>query len=129
LYGDGSDGEDLVKKGHIKLWGTRVDVRPYQDKKPDSEARRSVFLGGLADNTTAADIKEALEKAGAKLRNTPVLKSGFAPQVVVDSSDQAQRLVQIKQVLCRGKMIDIRPFVDLRPRKRPNHVPTSAHNW
>merc|ERR1711900_64406 len=97
----------------------KVDVRPYQDKKPDSEARRSVFLGGLPDNCTTMDIKAALEAAGAKLSltNTPVLKTGFAPQVIVGSASQAQKLVQVRQILCKGKMIDVRPFVALRPRK------------
>lgn len=112
----------LVKKSHIRLWkNVKVDVRPYQDKKPDSEARRSVFLGGLPDNCTTADIKSALESAGAKLRNTPVLKTGFAPQVILDSAGQAQKLVQTRQILCKGKMIDVRPFVDLRPRKARSH--------
>merc|ERR1719461_1533810 len=75
-----------------------------------------VFLDGHAVGITASDIKDALALLGMSVCNYPIIKAGFTPQVVLESSEEAQRLVMMKQIKIRGSIIEVRPFINFRKR-------------
>jgi len=112
----------LINKGRISIDGTDVDVRPYrpqnsanQDKKKLSDdANCSIFLGGLASGTTRHMIKDDLEKLGVKVVNNPLVKMGFSPQVRLGTPEQAQKVVQLKQVVVNNALVDVRPYINAR---------------
>jgi len=45
------------------------------------------------------DDKGTVEADGFKTVNYPVVKSGFAPQLILASDQQARRLVQMKKIV------------------------------
>jgi len=114
--------QTLISKGRISIDGTEVDVRPYrpqnlanQDKKKLSDdVSCSIFLGGLASGTTRHMIKDDLEKLGVKVVNNPLVKMGFSPQVRLGTPEQAQRVVQLRQVMVNNALVDVRPYVNAR---------------
>jgi len=120
--GSVAQAQRLVSKGTISIDGTDVDVRPYrpqysatQDKKKFSDdVGCSVFLGGITSGTTCFMIKDDLAKVGMKVVNNPLVKLGFSPQVMLATPDQAQKLVQMKQVMINNTLVDVRPYVNAR---------------
>jgi len=112
--------QQLVKKGRISIDGTDVDVRPYRPynvvgrKQLPDAVSRSVFLGGLACGTTRHMIKEDVEKLGVKVMNHPLIKMGFSPQVMLGTVEQAQKLVQLRQLVINNTLVDVRPYIDDR---------------
>jgi len=120
--GSVEQAQRLVTRGRISIDGTDVDVRPYrpqysatQDKKQFSDdVSCSVFLGGIPSGTTRYMIKDALEKLGMKVVNNPLVKLGFSPQVKLGTPEEAQKLVQMKQVLINNTLVDVRPYVNAR---------------
>lgn len=115
-FGTVSQAQKLIGIGKVFLDGHAVDVRPFVDKKPPDTVKKSVFLGGLPVGITASDIKQALGLLGMSVQNYPIIKAGFTPQVVLESSEDAQRLVMMKQIKIRGSIIEVRPFVNFRKR-------------
>lgn len=111
-----SEAQELIRKKKIYLDNTPVDVRPYEDRKPPDDLKRSVFLGGLAADTTVDDIKQDLAKAGFPVENNPILKAGFVPQVVLESVEKAQELIKMAKIRIRNKAADVRPYVNFRKR-------------
>jgi len=115
--GSTQEAQEMVKRGKIMVGGAFVDVRPYEAYAKDNlkmgsedEIRRSVFLGGLSSNTTGWMIKERLAQLGFLTLNHPVVKTGFAPQVILESSEQAQRLVGLKNIKINKSTVEIRPY-------------------
>jgi len=108
------EAQKLIETGSIILDGVRVSVRPFKYHNPNGEIRRSVFLGGLAVGTTAKMIKQELAKLDATVVNNPIIKSGFAPQVILRSSEEKQKLVQLGKVSIHGVIVNIRPYVNTR---------------
>lgn len=106
----------LIELGKIFIDGSMVDVRPYEDKKPPDDLKRSVFLGGLPNDVTVNDIKESLQMAGVRVCNFPIIKAGFTPQVVLGTPEEAQRLIKAKKVNVAGKFVEVRPYVNFRKR-------------
>merc|ERR1719462_560329 len=113
----------MIEKGKIMIDGVRVDVRPYEafakeniEKKLPDDIKRSVFLGGLPNGTTGQMIKEELEKLDVKVVNHPLIKTGFTPQVMLGSIEQAQKLVNLKKVRINNTLVDVRPYVNFRER-------------
>jgi len=111
-------GQKLIKMGRISIDGTEVDVRPYRSfssrKQMSDAVIRSVFLGGLAAGTTRSMIKDAVEKLGVKVLNHPLIKMGFSPQVMLGTVEQAQKLIEMKQIVINDTLVDIRPYNDER---------------
>lgn len=110
--------QELVAKKTIMLKGVNVEVRPYnwltkpsKSRKIPNVRKRSVFLGGLPDGTTARDIKQTLMKMRMKVLNKPVITDRFSRQVILESVSQAARLINMRKILLNGKLVDIRPFV------------------
>jgi len=115
--GSVEEAQELIKKGKIVIGGAFVDVRPYEAFAKDNlkmgsedEIKRSVFLGGLSSNTTGWMIKERLSQLGFVTMNHPVVKSGFSPQVMLETVDQAKRLVGLKTIKINKSAVEIRPY-------------------
>jgi len=116
---------DLIEKGVITIEGMQVEVRPYNSLTKLSELRklpnvgkRSVFIGGLPAGTTTKDLQDVLVGMGMKVINYPVIKHGFARQVILDTIAQAKFLIRMKKIQINGVYGDVRPFVNQKRRKR-----------
>jgi len=55
-------------------------------------------------------IKKHLAELGFATANHPVVKSGFAPQVILESEEQARRLVALKKIKINKRTVEIRPY-------------------
>jgi len=119
--------EDLINKGVIMIEGLEVEVRPYNSltklselKKLPNVGKRSVFMGGLSPGTTTKNVQDVLEALGAKVLNYPVIKHGFARQIILDTISQAKALIKMRKIKINGTFADVRPFVNQRRRKNLN---------
>jgi len=115
--GSAEEAKRLVEKGTIVIDKTVVRVRPFesftQNNKKSCQTT-SVFLGGLSPDMTVEIIRDELLKMGLDVVNIPVLKSGFAPQVVLKTDDQAQTLIKLEKVQINGTFVDVRPYAKIR---------------
>jgi len=97
-----------------------LEIRAFQDKdqlrKIPSAARRSVFLGGLPENTTKEMIINDLKRLDIKVVELPIVKDGYAPRVVLKSVENAKLLIALKRVMVNGAVVDVRPYVNFRKR-------------
>jgi len=116
---------DLIEKGVITIEGMQVEVRPYNSltklselKKLPNVGKRSVFIGGLPAGTTTKDLQDVLVEMGMKVLNYPVIKHGFARQVILDTIAQAKFLIKMKKIQINGVYGDVRPFVNQKRRRR-----------
>jgi len=119
--GSVEEARRLISQGSICIDGHSVDVRPYKDKDQlrkgfPSAVKRSVFLGGLPENTTAEMIISDLQRLDIKVVQCPVIKDGYAPRVVLDSVESGKMLVSLKRVMVNGTVVDVRPYVNFRKR-------------
>lgn len=108
--------KELIDAQQVFINGCPVDVRPYEDRKPPDDLKRSVFLGGLPSGAMVPHIKADLAAFGVRVCNHPILKAGFVPQVVLATPEEAQRLIKVKKVSIGGKMVEVRPYVNFRKR-------------
>jgi len=110
-----TEAERLIKERTIIIEGKAVGIRQYQafttkaKEKLLSVNRRSVFLGGLRKGTTTKMIKQELELLGLKVVNSPVVKGGFSPNVIMATEEEALMLVRLVEVPINGTMVDFRP--------------------
>lgn len=119
------EAQEMIRKGKIVIKGTWVDVRPYEAFAKDSlkaasenQIKRSIFLGGLPSSTTGWMIKERLAQLGFKTACHPVVKSGFAPQVMLESVEQARKLVKLKKLKINKSIVEVRPYSRYRMQKQ-----------
>jgi len=117
--------KDLIEKGVVMIDGLEVEVRPYNSltklselKKLPNVGKRSVFIGGLSSATTTKNLQDVLLKMGMKVINYPVIKHGFARQVIMDTIGQAKTLIKMKKIQVNGTSADVRPFVNQKRRRR-----------
>jgi len=122
--GSVQEAQSMVRRRKILIAGEFVDVRPYEAFIKDglkigskNIIKRSVFLRGLPSNTTGRMIKERLAQLGFTTANHPVVKSGFAPQIMLESEDQARRLVELKRIKINQNTVEIRPYASLQSVK------------
>jgi len=115
---------DLIEKGVITIEGMQVEVRPYNSltklselKKLPNVGKRSVFIGGLPAGTTTKNLQDVLVEMGMKVLNYPVIKHGFARQVILDTIAQAKFLIKMKKIQINGVYGDVRPFVNQKRRR------------
>jgi len=121
--------KDLIEKGTIRIEGNEVEVRPYNSFTKLSElmklpnvGKRSVFIGGLSAGTTTKNLLDVLLGMGMKVINYPVIKHGFARQVILDTISQAKTLSKMSGILVNGTVVDVRPFVNLKRGKRKSKI-------
>jgi len=115
------EAEKLIAQRAISIDGHRVDVRPYQDRDQlrnglPNLAKRSVFLGGLPEDTTGEMIVSDLQRLDISVVECAVIKDGYAPRVVLGSRKNAQMLVSLKRVMVNGTAVDVRPYVNFKKR-------------
>jgi len=130
--GSVEEAQKLVEKGTIVIDGAIIRVRPFEaftrdnKKKLPDEVERSVFLGGLAAGTTAEMIKDELGKMDLVVVNIPVVKSGYSPQVALETYEQARSLLKLMRVQINGALVNVRPFANIRSssgkKKKRNNV-------
>lgn len=119
--GSVEEAEKMIAKRCIYIDNHRVDVRPFQDREQlrqglPSIVKRSVFLGGLPENTTGEMIVADLQRLDIKVANFPVVKNGYVPRVVLGSVEHAKMLVSLKKVKVNNTAVDVRPYVNFRKR-------------
>jgi len=119
--GSVEEAERLVAQKYIYIGDQRVDVRPYLDEDKlqqtlHSVVKRSVFLGGLPENTTGEMIVKDMQRLDIEVEMISVVKKGYAPRVVLASLIDAEMLVALKRVVVNGKIVDVRPYVNFRKR-------------
>jgi len=117
--------KDLIEKGVVTIEGMAVEVRPYNSltklselKKLPNVGKRSVFIGGLPAGTTTKDLQDVLVEMGMKVINYPVIKHGYARQVILDTISEAKSLIKAKKIQINGVYGDVRPFVNQKRRRR-----------
>jgi len=117
--------KDLIEKEVIMIEGMAVEVRPYNSltklselKKLPNVGKRSVFIGGLPAGTTTKNLQDVLAGMGMKVLNYPVIKHGFARQVILDTISQAKSLIKMEKIQINGVYGDVRPFVNQKRRRR-----------
>merc|ERR1719189_712067 len=133
--GSVEEAQKLVKNGTIVIDGSVIRVRPFEaftrdnKKKLPDEVERSVFLGGLAADTTAEIIRAELGKMGLVVVNIPELKSGYSPQVTLQTFEQARKLLKLMRVEINGSLVSVRPFANIRSssgkKKNRNNATTN----
>lgn len=113
------EAQRLIEKRNILIDGTLVDVRAYEafakcdvEKIQPDEIKRSVFLGGLSRGTTSLMIKDDLEKMNVKVVNRPLVKTGFAPKVTLQTVEECEMLINLKKVRVNDTMVDVRPYIN-----------------
>lgn len=122
--GSVDEAKRLLEKQTIVIDEEVVRVRPYvaftQDnrKKSSDEVERSVFLGGLTQGTTGEQVHEALKKIDMVVVNDPVLKHRYCRQVVLETVQQAEMLLEMKRIHINGTMVNVRPFACIGRIKR-----------
>jgi len=121
----------LIAKRFLYIDDHLVDVRPYQDREEfrqdrSSTVKRSVFLGGLPENTTGEMIVYDLQRLDVKVLNFPVVKNGYAPRVILESAESAKMLVSLKRVTVNGAAVEVRPYVNFRKRYSRSTAPRTA---
>jgi len=119
--GSVEEAQKLIAQRFVIVDEYRIDVRPYQSRLQlrkgfVSAAKRSVFLGGLPNNTSAEMIIADLERLDLNVAEPPVIKKGFAPRVILKSRKDAELLVSLQRVFINGAVVDVRPYVDCRKR-------------
>jgi hypothetical protein len=119
--GSVEEANRLIAQRYVVLDNQRIDVRQYRDKDQlrqvlPSVVKRSVFLGGLKENTTPEMIIRDIQKLDVKVVEHPIVKNGYAPRVVLGSVEGAKMLVSLKRVLVNGGIVDVRPYVNFRKR-------------
>jgi len=119
--GSVKEAEKLIAQRYIFIGEHRVDVRPFQHKDQlrklfPSVVKRSVFLGGLSEDTTREMIVNDLQRLDSKVVDCPVIKSGYAPRVVLENVEQAKMLIELKRVMVNGNVVDVRPYVNFMKR-------------
>jgi len=119
------EAKELVELGTIMIQGVKVEVRPFNSLMKQSKSRkipniskRSIFLGGLTDGTTAKDIQNVFTKMGIRIVNYPVTKFGFSRQVILETVCQAKALIKKQKILINGTLVDVRPFERQQRRKK-----------
>jgi len=127
--GSVEEAKKLVEKGTLVIDNAVVQVRPFESfsrdnkKKLPDEVKRSVFLGGLSPDTTAEMIRNELRMMGMVVVNIPTLKSGYSPQVILETFEQAQTLIKLMKVQINRTIVNVRPYANIKgsskKRKRP----------
>jgi len=121
--------KDLIERGVIIIDAHEVEVRPYNSltklskvKKLPNVGKRSVFIGGLSAGTTTKNLLDVLSELGLKVINYPVVKHGFARQVILETISQAKTIVKMRQIMVNGEFAEVRPFVNRKRMRRTNKI-------
>jgi len=71
---------------------------------------QKVFLGGLPAHMTELTLRQKLAQLGYRVINKPKILGGFAPQVCMASTEEAEELIAKKRILIEGSFVDVRAY-------------------
>jgi len=74
---------------------------------PDAQ---KVFLGGLPLNITERDLSQKLKAQGYNVINEPSIMHKYAPQVCLETAEEAQRLINRGTINIDGAAVDVRRY-------------------
>jgi len=94
-------------KGHCKR-GKACDF--LHDPSIFCPNSQKVFLGGLPAHITEATLRQKLLQEGYKVINKPKVLRGFTPQVCLASVEEAQKLIEKRNILIDGSLVDVRAY-------------------
>jgi len=94
-------------KGHCKR-GNACDF--LHDKSIFCPNSQKVFLGGLPAHITEVTLRQRLAEQGYEVINKPKVLRGFTPQVCLSSVEEAQRLIEKRNILIDGTLVDVRAY-------------------
>jgi len=94
-------------KGHCKR-GNACDF--LHDKSIFCPNSQKVFLGGLPAHLTEVTLRQKLAEQGYEVINKPKVLRGFTPQVCMSSVEEAQRLIEKRNILIDGTLVDVRAY-------------------
>jgi len=94
-------------KGHCKR-GNACDF--LHDKSIFCPNSQKVFLGGLPAHLTEVTLRQKLAEQGYEVINKPKVLRGFTPQVCLSSVEEAQRLIEKRNILIDGTLVDVRAY-------------------
>jgi len=94
-------------KGHCKR-GNACDF--LHDKSIFCPNSQKVFLGGLPAHITEVTLRQRLAEQGYEVINKPKVLRGFTPQVCMGSVEEAQRLIEKRNILIDGTLVDVRAY-------------------
>jgi len=94
-------------KGHCKR-GKACDF--LHDPSIFCPNSQKVFLGGLPTHLTEATLRQKLAQQGYKVINKPKVLRGFTPQVCLASIEEAQKLIEKRNILIDGSLVDVRAY-------------------
>jgi len=94
-------------KGHCKR-GKACDF--LHDPSIFCPNSQKVFLGGLPAHITEVTLRQKLAQHGYKVINKPKVLRGFTPQVCMASVEEAQKLIEKRNILIDGSLVDVRAY-------------------
>jgi len=71
---------------------------------------QKVFLGGLPSHITEVALRQKLAEHGYQVINKPKVLRGFTPQVCLASVEEAQRLIEKRNIQIDGSLVDVRAY-------------------
>jgi len=71
---------------------------------------QKVFLGGLPAHITEATLRQKLAQMGYKVINKPKVLRGFTPQVCLESIEKAKKLIEKRNIIIDGSIVDVRAY-------------------
>lgn len=94
-------------KGHCKR-GKACDF--LHDPSIFCPNSQKVFLGGLPAHITEITLRQKLAQQGFKVINKPKVLRGFTPQVCLASVEEAQKLIEKRNIQIDGSLVDVRAY-------------------
>merc|ERR1712060_567214 len=94
-------------KGHCKR-GKACDF--LHDPSIFCPNSQKVFLGGLPTHITEATLRQKLAQQGYEVINKPKVLRGFTPQVCLASVEEAQKLIEKRNITIDGSLVDVRAY-------------------
>jgi len=94
-------------KGHCKRGNSCVFLHDLSILCPNSQ---KVFLGGLPTHITESTLRQKLAEQGYEVINKPKVLRGFTPQVCLASVEEAQKLIENRNIIIDGSLVDVRAY-------------------
>jgi len=127
---DNSNATKTVKvsvcRHFTKGWCRQGDACSFQHivegSFPDTQ---KVFLGGLPHSITPAILWGELRQQGYMVVNEPTIFRGFAPQVCLNSTEEAMKMLQQGKIKIGGCTVDVRPYKASTKKERNRQLDTN----
>jgi len=94
-------------KGHCKRGNACDFLHDLSIFCPNSQ---KVFLGGLPAHITELTLRQKLAEQGYEVINKPKVLRGFTPQVCLASVEEAQKLIEKRNIIIDGSLVDVRAY-------------------